>query len=83
MALRLYSEWLQSNFTDEGWKTDVQKACNAALIDGFDLEQIYTDQNPEFFILNGVRKGVARRFIHNIAEWAKRQTQNHSVGLEE
>jgi hypothetical protein len=78
-AVRLYSEWQQSNFDDEAIKIDVQKARDAALAEGLDLEQMYTDQDHEFFVQKGVRRGVARRYIHDIAEWAKRQKQSHRV----
>ena len=34
VAVRLYSEWQQSNVIDEGLKTEFQKACDVALDDG-------------------------------------------------
>jgi hypothetical protein len=64
VAVRLYSEWQQSNVTDADWKIDVQKACDVTIEDGLDLEQIYTDDDPDFFIKKGVKKrGVARRLF--------------------
>jgi hypothetical protein len=82
VAVQRYSEWQQSKVAREDLKADVVKACEAALDDGLDLEQVHADQDPEFFILKGVKRGVARRFIHDIPEWAKRQEQSHSVELE-
>jgi hypothetical protein len=82
VAVQQYSEWQQSKVAREDLKDDIVKACEAALDDGLDLEQIYADQDPEFFILKGVKRGVARRFIHDIPEWAKRQKRSHSVELE-
>jgi hypothetical protein len=78
-AVQLYSEWQQSNWTKEDLKEHVQKACDLALEDGLCLEQLYTDQDTEFFIRKGVKRGVARRFIHDIGEWAKRQKLSHSL----
>jgi hypothetical protein len=52
---------------------DIQTACDVAIDDGLDLEQIYTDNDPDFFIKNGVKKrGVTRRFVHDIPKFAKR-----------
>jgi hypothetical protein len=73
VAVRLYSEWQQSNVTDVSWKIDIQKACDVAIDDGLDLEQIYMDSNPDSFIKKGVMKrGVARRFVRDIPKFAKR-----------
>jgi hypothetical protein len=67
VAVRLYSEWQQSNVTDADWKIDVQKACDVTIEDGLDLEQIYTDDDPDFFIKKGVKKQeVTRRFVRDI-----------------
>ena len=83
VAVRLYSEWQQSNVTDASWKMDIQTACDVAIDDGLDLEQIYTDNDPDFFIRNGVKKrGVARRFVRDIPKFAKRQKQSHDAELE-
>lgn len=40
-----------------------------ALANGLDLRQIHEDKDPEFFIRNGVKVGVARRFVNDIREW--------------
>jgi hypothetical protein len=36
-----------------------------------DLEQVYEDQDPDFFTQNGVKRGVARRFVSDIGRWAE------------
>jgi hypothetical protein len=82
-AVISYSQWLQSNFTREDLKLEVQKVCDAPLDEGMDLEQIYTDQDPDFFIQEKqVKRGVAQRFVHDIPEFAKRQKQSHDAELE-
>jgi hypothetical protein len=43
VAVRLYSEWQQSKVVNETLKTEFQKACDIALNDGLDLEQVYED----------------------------------------
>jgi hypothetical protein len=71
-AVIAYSEWQQSNVVDDALKGEFQKACDATLEDGLDLEQVYEDQDPGFFVGCGVKRGVARRFVSDIDGWAKR-----------
>ena len=44
-----------------------------ALQHGLDLQQIHDDQDPDFFILRGIKIGVARRFIRDIEYWVQQQ----------
>jgi hypothetical protein len=76
LAVKEYSEWQQSNVVDEKLKTEFGKACKVALQDGLDLEQVYEDQDPGFFIRKGVKLGVARRLVHDIEGWVKRYKPN-------
>jgi len=71
VAMKEYSDWQQSQVSDQTLKAEFQKAYELALTDGFDLEQIHEDQNPSFFTDNGVKTGVARRFIRDIEYWVK------------
>jgi hypothetical protein len=71
-AVIAYSEWQQSNVVDEALKEEFRKSCNATLEDLLDLEQVYEDQDPGFFVQSGVKRGVARRFVSDIDGWAKR-----------
>jgi hypothetical protein len=45
-----YSEWQQTQVVDEKLKTEFQKACSVTLEDRADLEQVYEDQDPGFFV---------------------------------
>jgi hypothetical protein len=78
-AVIAYSEWQQSNVVDDALKEEFQKACDAALEDGLDLEQVYEDQDPGFFIGCGVKRGVARRFVSDIDRWAKRYKLSYNA----
>jgi hypothetical protein len=71
LAVLAYSDWQQSNVVDEAQKNEYQKACDFVLREMLDLEQVHDDQNPDFFIRGGVKCGVARRFVSDIARWAK------------
>ena len=44
------------------------------MADGLDLEQVYKDQDAAFYIDNGVKRGIARRFVSGIGTWAKQQS---------
>jgi len=77
VAVKLYSEWQQSKVVDETLKIEFQKACDIALDDGLDLEQISEDQDPGLFIQSGVKRGIARRFVADIDRWAKRYKLSH------
>jgi hypothetical protein len=63
LAVKMYREWQQSNVIDETLKGEFRKACDATLNDGLDLEQVYEDQDPNFYIQSGVKRGVARRLL--------------------
>ena len=80
LAVKSYSEWQESNVFDEMLKADFRKACEVAIAHGLDLEQVYKDQNPDFFIQNGVRLGISRRFVSDIIEWATQYAGNVYVG---
>jgi hypothetical protein len=70
-AVRDYSKWLESKVTDETYKADFRKACEVTLAHHLDLELALEDQDPNFFIEHGVKRGTARRFVHDIREWAE------------
>jgi hypothetical protein len=71
VAVKEYSDWQQSKVVDPILKAEFQKACDVALADGLDLEQIHEDQDPGFFTDKGVKTGVARRFVSDIKYWVK------------
>ncbi|KAJ5675726.1 hypothetical protein N7462_008623 [Penicillium macrosclerotiorum] len=71
VAAKEYSEWLASTVSDDTLKAAFRQACNVTLSDGFDLEHIYKDQNPRFFVGKGVKPGTARTFVGNIRDWVE------------
>ncbi|CAG8271863.1 unnamed protein product [Penicillium salamii] len=70
-AVAEYSEWQQSQVSDERLKAELRTARDLALEDGLDLLQVHEDQDPEFFIKIGVKTGIARRFVGDIIYWVK------------
>ena len=71
IAVKEYGEWHASNVSDEALKAAFRKASSEMLADGLDLEQIYKDQDPEFFVGKGIKIGIARRFVDDICDWAE------------
>lgn len=45
--------------------------CDVALEQGLDLQQLYGGQDADSFISRGIKLGVARRFISDIAYWVQ------------
>jgi hypothetical protein len=72
VAVKEYSDWQQSRVESEMQKGMVEKARDLALAMGWDLRQIYKDQNPKLFTNHGVIDGVARRFVEDICDWMKK-----------
>jgi hypothetical protein len=72
-AVEQYSNWQQSRVMSEEQKEDIRNMCDTALEHGLDLQQLYDDQDADFFISRGIKLGVARRFIRDIAYWVQQQ----------
>lgn len=82
VAVEEYSDWQQSQVGNETLKAEFRKARDAALSDGLDLGQIFKDQDSEFFIKQGVKRGIARRFVTDIEYWVK-QCKLNMAGSED
>lgn len=72
VAVKEYGEWLATTVSDDTLKAAFRQACDVTLSDGFDLEHIYMDQNPGFFVGKGDKPGIARIFVENIRYWAEK-----------
>lgn len=67
-AVEEYTEWLVSTVDRDTLKASFRQTCKVMLENGLDLEQVYKDQDPKFFIERGIKVGIARRFVENIAK---------------
>jgi hypothetical protein len=74
VAVEEYSDWQQSRVRREDQKNEIRKLCNIALDHGLDLQQLYDDQDPGFFVKDGIKVGIAPRFIRDIQCWLQQQT---------
>jgi hypothetical protein len=71
VAVKEYGEWQVSNVDNDTLKTAFREVCDVMLENGLDLEQVYKDQDPNFFIEKGIKIGIARRFVEDIGKWVK------------
>ncbi|KAH0555808.1 hypothetical protein GP486_006244 [Trichoglossum hirsutum] len=62
----------KSRVGDKMLKDEFQNTCDAILMDGLDLELVHEDQDTEYLVRHGVKRGTARRFMRDIGPWAKR-----------
>jgi hypothetical protein len=70
-AVKEYGEWQASNVTDDTLKAAFRQVCDVMLENGLDLEQVYKDRDPGFFIGKGIKMGIARRFVEDIRGWVE------------
>lgn len=66
-----YCTWHCSKYDNDIWKMEYEKACDFTLEEGLDLEQICLDQDAQFFIDKGVRKGIAKRWVSDVEVWCR------------
>jgi hypothetical protein len=76
VAVREYSDWQQSQVHDISLKVEFRKARDAVLAEGLDLELVYKDQDSEFLIKQGVKRGIIRRFVDDVEIWVKRSKRD-------
>lgn len=79
LAVDEYAEWQMSKVDNETLKHAFREVCDVMLENGLDLEQVYKDQGPKFFIEKGVKIGIARRFVEDIGKWVKNVKKAVSV----
>ncbi|KAM0346535.1 hypothetical protein ACHAO7_012046 [Fusarium culmorum] len=64
-----YCIWHCSKNANTVWKMEYKKACDLTLDEGLDLEQIRLDQDAQFFVDKGVKKGIAKRWVSDVEVW--------------
>lgn len=70
-AVKEYGEWQVSNVGSDNLKTAFRHVCDVMFEHGLDLEQVYKEQDPNFFTEKGIKIGVARRFVEDMGKWVK------------
>lgn len=58
-AVTEYGEWQASNVDNDTLKTAFRQVCDVMIENGLDLEQVYKDQDPNFFFEKGIKIGIA------------------------
>lgn len=73
VAVKEYCEWQSSQVVHAAIKQEFAKAYHVIMEHYLDLEQVFEDRDPEFFINNGIKIGVARRLVRDIGKWVKQR----------
>ena len=76
-ALKDFCEWQAMQVDDPVLKKDFQKAHEVALAHALDLEILYEDNDSEFLVKNGLKRGTARHMVGGIPEWVKKFKRGH------
>ncbi|KAK5947998.1 hypothetical protein OHC33_010982 [Knufia fluminis] len=78
-AVRRYTEWQRSRFEDAELKNEMTKACSVISAHGLTLAQVHDDQDFQFLIDNGVKRGTARHFVGDIKMWTKQYQEDRCL----
>lgn len=76
-AIEEYTKWQLLRVSTEIFSDNIKKARDITLENCLDLQQIYEGIDPEFFVKQGVKFGIARRFVHDISTWVKERQGNN------
>jgi hypothetical protein len=77
-AVEDYCAWQQMQVKKPDLKAEYQKACGFIIEDGLDLELIHQDQNPDFLVKRGIKRGIAQRVVGDIGHWVKKYKQDET-----
>lgn len=72
-AVREYTAWHCSQVRSEMYKTEYQKAGDVTLAECLNLQQVYQDQDVEFYVIKGVKRAVARSYVSDVEVWVKQR----------
>lgn len=64
-----YSNWQLSRVNTELFRDNIKKARDITLENCLDIKQIRDEIDLEFFVKQGVKIGVARKFVNEINLW--------------
>ena len=70
--LREYVDWLISRHSDPGIYAGLQAAYEAARNEYVSLMEISIEKDIEFFLGQGILRGIAWLFINGIEHWLRR-----------
>ncbi|KAI1839960.1 hypothetical protein JX266_013829 [Neoarthrinium moseri] len=68
----VYRDYQRSQVGTEALKDEFSKAWDLTLEHGYDLEQLYEEQNYQFLVDGGIKIGIAKRFVRDIKTWARK-----------
>ncbi|KAL7940199.1 hypothetical protein V8C42DRAFT_276129 [Trichoderma barbatum] len=68
-AIKRYCQWHCAQVNNKVWKTAFVKAGSLTLEQGLDLKHVYADQDVDFYVKEGVLRGIARSFVEDVKKW--------------
>lgn len=68
-AIKHYCQWHCTQVNNNAWKAAFVKASSITLEQGLDLKHVYADQDVEFYVKEGVLRGIARSFVEDVKKW--------------
>lgn len=68
-AIKRYCQWHCTQVNNKVWKTAFIKAGSITLEQGLDLKHVYADQDVDFYVKEGVLRGIARSFVEDVKKW--------------
>jgi hypothetical protein len=68
-AVEEYSDWQIGRVGRDDLKQGIRDVRDIVLEQGFDLVQIYENQDSNLFVQEGVKPGIAQRFVRDIEYW--------------
>lgn len=72
VAVEEYTNWHLENVSTDNFKENIRKARDIVLDNCLDLGQLHNPKiGPEFFVKEGVKIGVAHRFVNDTNKWLK------------
>lgn len=68
-AIKRYCQWHCKQVNNTAWKSAFSKAATITLEQGLDLKHVYADQDVDFYVKEGVLRGIARSFVEDVKKW--------------
>lgn len=79
VAVEEYTDWHLSRVSTENYRENIRKARDVTSENSLSLRQIYDLIEPEFFVKEGMKIGVAYSFVSDITKWLKLREQTRDT----
>lgn len=81
VAVEEYTNWHLAKVSTENFKENIRRARDVVLENCLDLAQLHNPKvGPEFLVQEGVKIGVAYRFVNDTKKWLKQRKRKRPTG---